>query len=256
MKNIVLIGRFDDIAKDLTSVLSKHFSVQECFSNPELLKGFLTVAKPAAAIVSLVGVNKEYGRILGVFKNNGPKIPVFCIGTEAEQSMFTGYFRDNRFFPLTRPVSSTVILDAVCTKTGDSTKGSIFGETTPFFGKKKILLVDDNAIVLRTLNGFLTPAYEVYMATSGSKALKLIERNRPDMIFLDYEMPECNGFETLRLIRAMDGGGSIPVVFLTGVKDKDHIMALLALKPEGYLLKPASKDKIIETIERVLGGNT
>lgn len=77
MKKIVLIGRFDDIAKDLTSVLSKHFSVQECISNPELIKGFLTVVKPDAAIVSLVGVNKEYGRILGVLKNSGPKLPVF-----------------------------------------------------------------------------------------------------------------------------------------------------------------------------------
>ena len=76
------------------------------------------------------------------------------------------------------------------------------------------------------------------------------------MIFLDYEMPECNGLQTLRLIREMEGDRTIPVVFLTGVNDKEHIMALLALKPEGYLLKPASKDKIIETIEKVLGGNT
>ncbi len=259
MRKIVLIGRFDDISRELTSVLAKQFQVQECASNPELIKGFLNVEKPNAAIVSLVGVNKEYGRILGVFKNNEPKIPVVCIGTEAEQSTFRGYFRDNQFFTMTRPVSGAAILDAVCAKTGmlyDHVNGRVFGESAPVFGKKKILLVDDNAIVLRTLNGFLTPTYEVYMATSGSKALRLIERNRPDMIFLDYEMPECNGLQTLRLIREMEGGRTIPVVFLTGVNDKEHIMALLALKPEGYLLKPASKDKIIETIEKVLGGNT
>lgn len=259
MKKIVMIGRFGDISKDIGGVLAKHFHVQECIDNPELIRGFLAVEKPDAAIVSLVGMTKECGLILGEFKNNSPKTPVICIGTEEEQAVFRSYFRNDQFFTLTRPLSNGKIIETACAVIGllyDRIKDRIIGETTPVSSKKRILLVDDSAIVLRTLNNFLTPAYEVQMATSGPKAIHLIEKKRPDMIFLDYEMPECDGMQTLQLIRSMESAKDIPVVFLTGVNDKEHILALLALKPEGYLLKPASKDKIIEVIEGVLGGNT
>lgn len=258
MKKIVLIGTFGDISKDIVSVLTKHFHVEECIDNPDLVKGFLAVEKPDVAIVSLVGMNKESGIILGELKNNYPKTPVICIGNESEQAVFRSYFRNSQFFTLLRPLSNQKILEKVCAVVGllyDRIKDRITGETAPVSPKKRILLVDDSAIVLRTLNNFLTPAYEVQMATSGAKAIQLIEKRKPDMVFLDYEMPECNGMQTLQLIRAMDSAKDIPVVFLTGVNDKDHILALLALKPEGYLLKPASKEKIIEAIEGVLGGN-
>lgn len=120
-------------------------------------------------------------------------------------------------------------------------------------GKKTILLVDDNAMQLRTLNEMLKQKYDVQMATSGMKALTLIGKKKPDIIFLDYEMPMCDGKMTLEMIREVEEARDIPVVFLTGVRDKEHIEAVLRLKPEGYLLKPASADKIYETLNKILG---
>ena len=119
--------------------------------------------------------------------------------------------------------------------------------------KKKIMLIDDNAIQLRTLKGILCDTYDVEMVTSGVKAIKLIKMYVPDLIFLDYDMPECDGKETLRQIREIKGAENVPVVFLTGVSSKDHIKAVLGLKPAGYLLKPASMEKIYETLEHILG---
>ena len=58
---------------------------------------------------------------------------------------------------------------------------------------------------------------------------------------------------TLRMIREVEDIKDIPVVFLTGVKDKDHISAVMDLNPAGYLLKPAPVEKILETIKLVLG---
>ena len=119
--------------------------------------------------------------------------------------------------------------------------------------KKTVLLIDDNAVQIRTLNVMLKEKYNVLMTTSGVKALTLLEKKVPDIIFLDYEMPECDGRMTLEMIRQVEKVKDIPVVFLTGLNDKEHIDSVLELNPAGYLLKPASIDSILEMIDKVLG---
>ena len=119
--------------------------------------------------------------------------------------------------------------------------------------KKTVLLIDDNAVQIRTLNVMLKEKFNVLMATSGVKALTLLEKKVPDIIFLDYEMPECDGRMTLEMIRQVEKVKDIPVVFLTGLNDKEHIDSVLELNPAGYLLKPASIDSILEMIDKVLG---
>ena len=120
--------------------------------------------------------------------------------------------------------------------------------------KRQILLVDDNAIQLRALKGALQKYYDVAMATSGKEAVHMIEKKLPDLVFLDYEMPEWNGKMTLEQIRQIPGAEALPVVFLTGIKNKENIKAVLGLKPAGYLLKPANQDMIMDTIQKILGG--
>ena len=119
--------------------------------------------------------------------------------------------------------------------------------------KKRILLIDDNVIQLRALRVMLQTKYNVDMATTCDDALIILKRSKPDMIFLDYEMPDCNGKETLEKIRRMEGMEDIPVVFLTGVKDKEHIASVLKLNPSGYMLKPAEQDKLLEMAEKIIG---
>ena len=128
-------------------------------------------------------------------------------------------------------------------------------EEKPEKPKQQILLVDDNAIQLRALKGALQKYYDVAMATSGKEAVHMIEKKLPDMVFLDYEMPEWNGKMTLEQIRQIPGAETLPVVFLTGIKNKENIKAVLGLKPAGYLLKPANQDMIMDTIQKILGEN-
>ena len=119
--------------------------------------------------------------------------------------------------------------------------------------KQQILLVDDNAIQIRALKGALQKYYDVAMATSGKEAVHMIEKKLPDLVFLDYEMPEWDGKMTLEHIRQVPGAKTLPGVFLTGVKNKENIKAVLGLNPAGYLLKPANQDMIMDTIRKILG---
>lgn len=67
--------------------------------------------------------------------------------------------------------------------------------------------------------------------------LSQIVRHKPDLILLDYEMPVADGQTVLKMLRADETTADIPVIFLTGNSDRESVMQVLALKPEGYLLK-------------------
>ena len=103
--------------------------------------------------------------------------------------------------------------------------------------KKKILVVDDSGVMLHSIKGWLGNDYQVTLANSGLSAIKYMILDRPDLILLDYEMPICDGRQTLEMIRSETEVADIPVIFLTGKGDKESIMKVMSLKPEGYLLK-------------------
>ena len=119
--------------------------------------------------------------------------------------------------------------------------------------KRRLLIVDDDGTTLRVLKGMLEHEYDVTIVNSGMNAMKAIGKKRPDVILLDYEMPVCDGRQTLEMLRADEESRNIPVVFLTGVNDREHIEAVLSLRPAGYLLKPPDKKKIVEAIKSALG---
>ena len=120
---------------------------------------------------------------------------------------------------------------------------------TETIGKKKsILLVDDDATFLRMVKDWLSEQYRVTIVSSGMQAITYIAKNTPDLILLDYEMPVTTGPKVLEMIRSESATASIPVIFLTGKDDKESVTSVLALKPEGYILKSAGKEKLLEQI--------
>ncbi len=126
-----------------------------------------------------------------------------------------------------------------------------FFNVTP--AKKKILVVDDDPMMLRNVKKMLDENYDVSIVNSGMKAITSLGKKKPDLILLDYEMPICDGKQTLEMIRSDEAFKDIPVVFLTGLGDMEHIKAVLSLRPAGYMLKPPDKDKLIASITKVLG---
>lgn len=253
MKKIFFIGKINALYKDISNFLSQSFNVQMCVDDHEMVKGMLKVDKPDLVLISLVGLDTDSGKIFSELKFNYSRIPVVCVGTEGEVENFNEFFKLEQFSLLIRPLKNEKILEEICTRLElqCDEDGMVVEEVKD--AKKTILLVDDNAMQLRTLNEMLKMKYNVQMATSGMKALTLIGKKKPDIIFLDYEMPMCDGKMTLEMIREVEEAKDIPVVFLTGVNDKEHIEAVLRLKPAGYLLKPASADTIFSTVEKFLG---
>lgn len=124
-------------------------------------------------------------------------------------------------------------------------------ETPP--ARKHILIVDDDSSVLKLIKGYLAERYDVATAINGKVAMKFLETKRTDMVLLDYEMPEENGAAVLSKIRENDRTKDLPVVFLTGVTERGKIQEVLALKIQGYLLKPLDMEKLSSTVKGVLG---
>lgn len=115
--------------------------------------------------------------------------------------------------------------------------------------KKKILVVDDSGAMLRNVKGWLEEKYQVILANSGAMAMKYLARNKPDLVLLDYEMPIVDGRQVLAMIRSETEFTDIPVIFLTSKGDKESVMKVMELKPEGYLLKTMEPEKIKNAID-------
>ena len=123
----------------------------------------------------------------------------------------------------------------------------------PSAERKHVLVVDDNAMMLKVIKEHLHDRYDVATAVSGKIALKFLERKKTDLILLDYEMPEESGPMVLEKLRASDMTRDIPVIFLTGVTETRKIKEALALKPQNYLLKPVDREKLLDTIAKEIG---
>ena len=111
-----------------------------------------------------------------------------------------------------------------------------------------ILLVDDNLTSLKQAAALLKDTYKVSMVKSGSQALEFLEKFTPNLILLDIEMPQMDGFETIQRIKLDERFRKIPVIFLTGRGDRESVMEVMALKPAGYLLKSMRPIEIIQAI--------
>lgn len=115
--------------------------------------------------------------------------------------------------------------------------------------RKHILVVDDSGPMLRTIMGWLEGKYIVSLANSAAAARNVIDKDKPDLILLDYEMPICNGPQFLKRLRDDSMTRDIPVIFLTAQSDSDSVKSVLSLKPQGYILKSTSGTTVLEKVD-------
>ncbi|MDE7203722.1 MAG: response regulator [Lachnospiraceae bacterium] len=118
--------------------------------------------------------------------------------------------------------------------------------------RHRILVIDDATIIHKTIKGYLDTKYEVATAISGKIALRFLNTKEVSLILLDYEMPDMNGPAVLEELRKDPYLATIPVVFLTGINDVEKIKSALALKPQGYLLKPVDRDSLHAKIKELI----
>lgn len=118
--------------------------------------------------------------------------------------------------------------------------------------RRHVTVIDDDLRMLRLLKEYLHGEYEVATAINGKTAMKFLEKKSTDIILLDYVMPDEDGPEVYAQIRALPACQKTPIVFLTGMSERDKIHKVMELHPQGYLLKPIVRERLLETIEKLL----
>ena len=127
---------------------------------------------------------------------------------------------------------------------------------TPGTDKSKglILIVDDVLENLQVLSKVLRQAnYQITAATSGEKALAMLEKSNPDLILLDVMMPGLSGFQVCQKIKLMERFQTTPIIFLTTESDDAVKQQAKAAGATGWLVKPFVPDQLLKIAKKVLG---
>jgi len=118
---------------------------------------------------------------------------------------------------------------------------------------KIVLIVDDVPENIDILKGMLSSEFKMKAAIKGEKALSIAQRVPDlDLILLDVQMPEMDGYEVCRQLKANPQTARIPVIFVTGNDSQEEVDKGMALGAVGYLIKPVSADKLKDLIEKIL----
>jgi len=105
----------------------------------------------------------------------------------------------------------------------------------------RILVVDDSLVSLKQISSLLGADHDVQTAKSGAEALQMCIHEKPDLILLDIDMPEMDGFETLSRLKSNPYMTSVPVIFLTGNDDSETEIRGLKSGARDFLTKPAEQ---------------
>ena len=257
MRKALIVGELNPVLMNINQCLINEFETQMCEADLETIKKMRKLLQPDLLVISQQGIDgKEDVLILDMLKEKMPKMPIVFIETVTAKNHLSEY---ERVFPnfvlLKRPIVKSKLINTCYKVIGEDEK---FAEKATKAGdkkdavKKRVMVIDDNPLLLRNMKHLLEKRYQVFIATSGEKALEFIPKKKPDIILLDYEMPGMDGRETFMKIKENPETRNIPVLFLTGISDKAHIYAALELEPAGYILKPAAEEKLFSQIEQAL----
>ncbi len=261
---VLLTGKNNTAIDDFFGHLDESLELLTTSQRWDDMVGHIKYFKPDAFCYCISNEFRERLGQMKAFKENLEQegIPLVVIGSEEDCAEFEEEAKGVADFILKKPLKASTIEEALI-KYIDALK---YAEQMRLEQERKlqeemarakfkhILVVDDDASMLKIIKEQLHDSYEVATALNGRTALKFLEKKSTDLILLDYEMPNENGAEVFGKIRSNEATKDIPVLFLTGVTERNKITQVLALKPQGYLLKPIEHDKLLAAIEGILGG--
>ncbi len=232
----------------IKSLKDREYEVELSLPDPSFLSTFEGNFPPVFLVYmegDIQGFESTLKYLQEVMSGGKGEYSLFIVGSKSEldfvHEIISPAFIDRMY---TRPVDpKDIILDL----------GKVFMSGRSL--GQRILIVDDDPLVLRTIKGWLSAKYTVFMATSGTDAMEFLKKNSVDLILLDYEMPETSGLETFGMIRKTPALSKIPVIFLTAKDDKETVKKVLDAHPDKYILKTMPQEKIVSSIESFfLGG--
>src|SRR5262245_28058757 len=122
--------------------------------------------------------------------------------------------------------------------------------------QRTILLVDDDHEIIESMRTVLeNKGYRILVARDGNSGLMVAERENPDLLVLDMMMPKKSGFLVLEKLKSRPGG-LIPTIMITGNEGSRHRAYAEMLGVRDYIRKPFAMEKLVRSVERVLGVKT
>jgi len=118
--------------------------------------------------------------------------------------------------------------------------------------KKRILIADDEPGIRLAVTRMLDKDYVVLEASNGEEAVKMAERERPDVILMDLMMPSMDGYTACSLIKADQGTNMIPVIILTGIGHEFNKKFAMEMGADGYITKPFTTQALANVIASIL----
>lgn len=274
---VLLTGNNKTIINEFFTYMDFSFDCMSTSDRYDDILNHIKYAQPDALVYCLY---RESPDDFKRFVNIGHKIatyaiPIIVIGDADDCKEFSKIVNLPDILVLQRPISSQNVQESITDllenlrkdpqapfDTTDMTANVAQSTETMLYGlptqdeepqrRKHILIVDDDSSVLKLIKSYLSERYGVATAISGKVALKFLESKETDLVLLDYEMPGDNGPAVLSQIRANEKTKHLPVVFLTGVTDRHKIQEVLAMQPQGYLLKPIDMERLSSTIKGIL----
>ncbi len=120
--------------------------------------------------------------------------------------------------------------------------------------RKTILVVDDVPANIDLIKGILGGAHKIKAATGGERALKIVAKAPPDLILLDVMMPQMDGFEVCRRLKAEPASASIPVLFITAHDDDEQCRRAREAGALGLVSKPVDPEALQRRVTSLLSG--
>ncbi len=114
----------------------------------------------------------------------------------------------------------------------------------------KILVVDDESIVLESCKRVLEDRFELILASSADAALEVIRRETIGMILLDIKMPSKDGMSLLREVK--EKWSNIPVIVMSGYATKEMVEQVSRTEAATFIEKPFTPDELVEAVARVI----
>ena len=265
-RRVLLAGKNHVVMDEFFYNMSESLECQTTTIRAEDISCHVKYFKPELFVYCLKGEDEDVGirlsRLLTWMQRR--RIPYAIVGDRGECDTFCQCANVKPALVLTKPISANQIewnitkylsekdaMEAQVELELENEKAPDVQEALP--RRKHVTVVDDDPRMLKLIKEYLHEDYDVAVAVSGKIALRFLETKVTDIILLDYVMPEEDGPMIFEKNRNIPEHSDTPIVFLTGISERDKIQKVMLLHPQGYLLKPVEKDRLLSTIQEIIG---